>query len=130
MIFLSSFPRLLEEGNIEEAEVQKQRIEKLQRERRRVLEENGVEHQPRFFRFVPRGGGKRNVASLLGQMPASHDHGCLERVSPRLLPSDSAVPPWSSREGHFQSGAPGLGHLVNIRSRGCLLAWVDHRMAG
>ncbi|XP_029334386.1 oxysterol-binding protein-related protein 3 isoform X4 [Mus caroli] len=42
--------RLLEEGNIEEAEVQKQRIEKLQRERRRVLEENGVEHQPRFFR--------------------------------------------------------------------------------
>ncbi|XP_028645895.1 oxysterol-binding protein-related protein 3 isoform X4 [Grammomys surdaster] len=42
--------RLLEEGNVEEAEVQKQRIEKLQRERRRVLEENGVEHQPRFFR--------------------------------------------------------------------------------
>lgn len=42
--------RLLEKGNIEEAEVQKQRIEKLQRERRRVLEENGVEHQPRFFR--------------------------------------------------------------------------------
>lgn len=57
--FLSSFPRLLEEGNIEEAEVQKQRIEKLQRERRRVLEENGVEHQPRFFRFVPGGGGKQ-----------------------------------------------------------------------
>lgn len=47
---LPSIPRLLEEGNIEEAEVQKQRIEKLQRERRRVLEENGVEHQPRFFR--------------------------------------------------------------------------------
>lgn len=42
--------RLLEEGNIEEAEVQKQRIEQLQRERRRVLEENSLEHQPRFFR--------------------------------------------------------------------------------
>ncbi|XP_052029676.1 oxysterol-binding protein-related protein 3 isoform X3 [Apodemus sylvaticus] len=42
--------RLLEEGSIEEAEAQKQRIERLQRERRRVLEENGVEHQPRFFR--------------------------------------------------------------------------------
>ncbi|XP_041496603.1 oxysterol-binding protein-related protein 3 isoform X4 [Microtus oregoni] len=42
--------RLLEEGNIEEAEVQKQRIEQLQRERRRVLEENNLEHQPRFFR--------------------------------------------------------------------------------
>nr|XP_040146827.1 oxysterol-binding protein-related protein 3 [Ictidomys tridecemlineatus] len=42
--------RFLEEGNIEEAEIQKQRIEQLQRERRKVLEENNVEHQPRFFR--------------------------------------------------------------------------------
>uniref|UniRef100_A0A8D1T1M3 Oxysterol-binding protein n=1 Tax=Sus scrofa TaxID=9823 RepID=A0A8D1T1M3_PIG len=42
--------RFLEEGNLEEAEIQKQRIEQLQRERRRVLEENKVEHQPRFFR--------------------------------------------------------------------------------
>ncbi|KAM4874895.1 oxysterol-binding protein-related protein 3 isoform 6-T6 [Thomomys bottae] len=42
--------RFLEEGNIEEAETQKQRIEQLQRERRRVLEENNMEHQPRFFR--------------------------------------------------------------------------------
>ncbi|RXN33394.1 oxysterol-binding -related 3-like isoform X1 [Labeo rohita] len=41
--------RLLEEGNIESAEVQKQRIEQLQRERRRVLEENHMAHQPRFF---------------------------------------------------------------------------------
>lgn len=51
-------PRLLEEGNIEEAEVQKQRIEQLQRERRRVLEENNLEHQPRFFRFVHSCGGR------------------------------------------------------------------------
>ncbi|XP_039718502.1 oxysterol-binding protein-related protein 3 isoform X2 [Pteropus medius] len=42
--------RFLEEGNLEEAETQKQRIEQLQRERRRVLEESSVEHQPRFFR--------------------------------------------------------------------------------
>ncbi|XP_073437496.1 oxysterol-binding protein-related protein 3 isoform X2 [Dendrobates tinctorius] len=42
--------RLLEEGNVEGAEAQKQRIEQLQRERRRVLEENNLEHQPRFFR--------------------------------------------------------------------------------
>uniref|UniRef100_A0A672TBU1 Oxysterol-binding protein n=1 Tax=Sinocyclocheilus grahami TaxID=75366 RepID=A0A672TBU1_SINGR len=41
--------RLLEEGNIESAEVQKQRIEQLQRERRRVLEDNHMLHQPRFF---------------------------------------------------------------------------------
>ncbi|XP_069585974.1 oxysterol-binding protein-related protein 3 [Ranitomeya imitator] len=42
--------RLLEEGNVEGAEAQKQRIEQLQRERRRVLDENNLEHQPRFFR--------------------------------------------------------------------------------
>ncbi|CAH2282652.1 oxysterol-binding -related 3-like isoform X1 [Pelobates cultripes] len=41
--------RYLEEGNVEGAELQKQRIEQLQRERRRVLEDNGMEHQPRFF---------------------------------------------------------------------------------
>ncbi|XP_019364148.1 PREDICTED: oxysterol-binding protein-related protein 3 isoform X2 [Gavialis gangeticus] len=42
--------RLLEEGNTEGAEMQKQRIEQLQRERRKVLEENNLEHHPRFFR--------------------------------------------------------------------------------
>ncbi|CAI9623803.1 unnamed protein product [Staurois parvus] len=42
--------RFLEEGNVEAAEAQKQRIEQLQRERRRVLDENSLEHQPRFFR--------------------------------------------------------------------------------
>ncbi|XP_035988859.1 oxysterol-binding protein-related protein 3 isoform X2 [Fundulus heteroclitus] len=42
--------RLLEEGNLEAAEEQKQRIEQLQRDRRKVLEENNVTHQPKFFR--------------------------------------------------------------------------------
>nr|XP_061808273.1 oxysterol-binding protein-related protein 3-like [Nerophis lumbriciformis] len=42
--------RCLEEGNVEEAEEQKQRIEQLQRERRKVLEENNMTHQPRFFK--------------------------------------------------------------------------------
>ncbi|CAN9514303.1 unnamed protein product [Ophioblennius macclurei] len=42
--------RLLEEGNLEAAEEQKQRIEQLQRERRRVLEENDASHQTKFFR--------------------------------------------------------------------------------
>ncbi|XP_035386523.1 oxysterol-binding protein-related protein 3 isoform X5 [Electrophorus electricus] len=41
--------RLLEEGNVEEAEIQKQRIEQMQRDRRKVLEENDMEHEPRFF---------------------------------------------------------------------------------
>ncbi|XP_014892316.1 oxysterol-binding protein-related protein 3 isoform X2 [Poecilia latipinna] len=42
--------RLLEEGDLEAAEEQKQRIEQLQRDRRRVLEENNMSHQPKFFR--------------------------------------------------------------------------------
>ncbi|XP_076136759.1 oxysterol-binding protein-related protein 3 isoform X2 [Alosa pseudoharengus] len=41
--------RLLEEGHVEAAEEQKQRIEQLQRERRHVLEENHLSHTPRFF---------------------------------------------------------------------------------
>uniref|UniRef100_A0A8C5EBR2 Oxysterol-binding protein n=1 Tax=Gouania willdenowi TaxID=441366 RepID=A0A8C5EBR2_GOUWI len=43
--------RLLEEGNTDGAEEQKQRIEQLQRERRRVLQENNMTHQPRFFKY-------------------------------------------------------------------------------
>ncbi|KAM3857865.1 oxysterol-binding protein-related protein 3-like [Diretmus argenteus] len=42
--------RMLEEGNVEGAEEQKQRIEQLQRERRKVLEDNNMAHQPRFFK--------------------------------------------------------------------------------
>ncbi|XP_060937282.1 oxysterol-binding protein-related protein 3 isoform X2 [Limanda limanda] len=42
--------RLLEEGKLEAAEEQKQRIEQLQRERRRVLEESNATHLPHFFR--------------------------------------------------------------------------------
>ncbi|XP_076826822.1 oxysterol-binding protein-related protein 3 isoform X2 [Brachyhypopomus gauderio] len=41
--------RLLEEGNVEEAELQKQRIEQMQRDRRKVLEENHMGHEARFF---------------------------------------------------------------------------------
>nr|XP_061788953.1 oxysterol-binding protein-related protein 3-like isoform X1 [Nerophis lumbriciformis] len=42
--------RFLEEGKLEAAEEQKQKIEQLQRERRRVLEESNGTHQPKFFR--------------------------------------------------------------------------------
>lgn len=42
--------RLLEEGNLEAAEEQKQRIEELQRERRKELEGKNLAHQPKFFR--------------------------------------------------------------------------------
>uniref|UniRef100_A0A4W2F5U5 Oxysterol-binding protein n=1 Tax=Bos indicus x Bos taurus TaxID=30522 RepID=A0A4W2F5U5_BOBOX len=43
-------PRYLEEGNIQAAEAQKRRIEQLQRDRRKVMEENNIVHQARFFR--------------------------------------------------------------------------------
>ncbi|KAF7669454.1 hypothetical protein LDENG_00186460 [Lucifuga dentata] len=42
--------RLLEEGDLQAAEEQKQRIEQLQRERQRGQEEDNLIHQPRFFR--------------------------------------------------------------------------------
>lgn len=46
--------RYLEEGNVPAAETQKRQIEQLQRDRRRVMEENNITHQARFFRS---GGG-------------------------------------------------------------------------
>ncbi|XP_009994487.1 PREDICTED: oxysterol-binding protein-related protein 6 isoform X4 [Chaetura pelagica] len=44
--------RLLEEGNVEAAASEKQRIEELQRGRRRYMEENGIEYMPKFFKKV------------------------------------------------------------------------------
>lgn len=44
--------RLLEEGDIAGAEEQKETIEVLQRERRRVLQENNITHSARFFKHA------------------------------------------------------------------------------
>ncbi|XP_074856835.1 oxysterol-binding protein-related protein 6 isoform X2 [Carettochelys insculpta] len=44
--------RLLEEGNIESAASEKQRIEELQRSRRRYMEESNIEYKPKFFKKV------------------------------------------------------------------------------
>nr|XP_060635724.1 oxysterol-binding protein-related protein 6 isoform X3 [Anolis sagrei ordinatus] len=44
--------RFLEEGHLEAAATEKQRIEELQRNRRRYLEENHMEHIPKFFKKV------------------------------------------------------------------------------
>ncbi|KAM4698574.1 oxysterol-binding protein-related protein 6 isoform 2-T2 [Rhinophrynus dorsalis] len=44
--------RLLEEGNVEAASAEKQRIEEMQRNRRKVLEENHIEYTPKYFRKV------------------------------------------------------------------------------
>uniref|UniRef100_A0A4W5P9Y8 Oxysterol-binding protein n=1 Tax=Hucho hucho TaxID=62062 RepID=A0A4W5P9Y8_9TELE len=44
--------RHLEEGNVEMAASEKQRIEDLQRTRRKWQEENDIKHEPRFFKKV------------------------------------------------------------------------------
>ncbi|XP_075299780.1 oxysterol-binding protein-related protein 7 isoform X2 [Opisthocomus hoazin] len=52
--------RYLEEGNVPAAETQKRQIEQLQRDRRRVMEENNITHQARFFRRLTDAGGKES----------------------------------------------------------------------
>uniref|UniRef100_A0A8C3PFW5 Oxysterol-binding protein n=1 Tax=Chrysemys picta bellii TaxID=8478 RepID=A0A8C3PFW5_CHRPI len=57
--------RYLEEGNVQAAESQKRRIEQLQRDRRRVMEDNNIFHQARFFRYRQQTdpGGKESWVS-------------------------------------------------------------------
>lgn len=42
--------RYLEEGNLEMAHSEKQRIEDMQRARRKWNDENNIKHEPRFFK--------------------------------------------------------------------------------
>ncbi|KAK1805310.1 hypothetical protein P4O66_019644 [Electrophorus voltai] len=44
--------RLLEEGDVTGAEEQKKRIEALQRESKRIQQENNTTHTPRFFKWI------------------------------------------------------------------------------
>ncbi|XP_075685635.1 oxysterol-binding protein-related protein 6 isoform X3 [Rhinoderma darwinii] len=44
--------RLLEEGNVGAAGAEKQRIEEIQRTRRKYLDDNHIEHVPKYFRKV------------------------------------------------------------------------------
>ncbi|XP_068924588.1 oxysterol-binding protein-related protein 6 isoform X1 [Petaurus breviceps papuanus] len=44
--------RFLEEGHLEAAAAEKQRVEELQRSRRRYMEDNHLEHVPKFFKKV------------------------------------------------------------------------------
>lgn len=46
--------RHLEEGNLEMASSEKQRIEDLQRTRRKWREESDIKQEPRFFKYAPR----------------------------------------------------------------------------
>eukprot|EP00061_Rhincodon_typus_P015418 g43077.t1 len=55
--------RYLEEGNTEAAEVHKQRIEQLQRDRRRIMEENNMTYLSRFFTKTVDSSGKESWVS-------------------------------------------------------------------
>lgn len=58
--------RLVEEGKLDEAEEWKVKLEEAQRARRKKLEENGVEHKPRWFVKVATGGDGEEVWKLKG----------------------------------------------------------------
>uniref|UniRef100_A0A8C8R7F4 Oxysterol-binding protein n=1 Tax=Pelusios castaneus TaxID=367368 RepID=A0A8C8R7F4_9SAUR len=75
--------RYLEEGNVQAAESQKRRIEQLQRDRRRVMEENNIFHQARFFRRQAEPGGKESWVS--------NDTYWKLRMEPGYTSLDSAV---------------------------------------
>ncbi|KAM8795156.1 LOW QUALITY PROTEIN: oxysterol-binding protein-related protein 7 [Eudromia elegans] len=52
--------RYLEEGNVPAAEARKRQIEQLQRDRRRVMEQNNIAHQARFFRRLTDASGRES----------------------------------------------------------------------
>ncbi|CAI4212238.1 unnamed protein product [Parascedosporium putredinis] len=58
--------RLAEQGNLDEAEDWKVRLEEAQRARRRVLEENGEEHKPRWFVKVADGAEGDEIWKIKG----------------------------------------------------------------
>eukprot|EP00074_Homo_sapiens_P100161 XP_016879611.1 oxysterol-binding protein-related protein 7 isoform X1 [Homo sapiens] len=83
--------RYLEEGNIQAAEAQKRRIEQLQRDRRKVMEENNIVHQARFFRCLGlalRPGSPHEPCLEQGRCGRQHLRtlACLLDVHPSLPP--------------------------------------------
>lgn len=58
--------RLAEDGKLDDAESWKVKLEEAQRTRRRQLEENGVEHKPRWFVKAATGGDGEEVWKLKG----------------------------------------------------------------
>lgn len=54
VLFMSSYMqcRLLEEGNLSAAETLKLQLEQTQRDRRKHKEQEGIQHEPRWFRYV------------------------------------------------------------------------------
>jgi hypothetical protein len=54
VLFMSSYLqcRLLEEGNLSAAETLKLQLEQTQRDRRKHKEQEGIQHEPQWFRYV------------------------------------------------------------------------------
>lgn len=117
--------RYLEEGNIQAAEAQKRRIEQLQRDRRRVMEENNIIHQARFFRCLcPRPGSlPSRLPSSSPLVPscfewgqqweaASRDPSLNSLSSPRRQTDSSGKEWWVTNNTYWRLRAePGYGNL-------------------
>ncbi|XP_016417169.1 oxysterol-binding protein-related protein 6-like [Sinocyclocheilus rhinocerous] len=74
----------LEEGNVQMASAEKQRIEEQQRNRRKWLEENNIKHQPRFFKKVMDRNQRERWVSNNTYWELRKDPGFLKLESPEL----------------------------------------------
>ena len=69
-----SVPRAMEEGRIQEAEAEKNRLENMQRERRKKAEAMGHEQSPLWFRYVLHCSvGGEKLLSGVSKALAGHD---------------------------------------------------------
>ncbi|XP_016318360.1 oxysterol-binding protein-related protein 6-like [Sinocyclocheilus anshuiensis] len=76
--------RYLEEGNVQMASAEKQRIEEQQRNRRKWLEENNIKHQPRFFKKVMDSNQRERWVSNNTYWELRKDPGFLKLENPEL----------------------------------------------
>uniref|UniRef100_A0A673HKM0 Oxysterol-binding protein n=1 Tax=Sinocyclocheilus rhinocerous TaxID=307959 RepID=A0A673HKM0_9TELE len=80
----TSIKQYLEEGNVQMASAEKQRIEEQQRNRRKWLEENNIKHQPRFFKKVMDRNQRERWVSNNTYWELRKDPGFLKLESPEL----------------------------------------------
>ncbi|XP_052004694.1 oxysterol-binding protein-related protein 6 isoform X1 [Xyrauchen texanus] len=76
--------RYLEEGNVQMAASEKQRIEEQQRHRRKWLEENNIRYQPRFFKKVMDSNHRERWVSNNTYWELRKDPGFLNLENPQL----------------------------------------------
>ncbi|XP_030641994.1 oxysterol-binding protein-related protein 6 isoform X2 [Chanos chanos] len=76
--------RYLEEGKLERASAEKQRIEDLQRTRRKWMEENNIKHEPRFFKKVVDANQRERWVSNNMYWELRKDPGFLKLENPQL----------------------------------------------